>query len=122
MNTTVQLNVRMERELRDAGNTVLESRAISPSLVVRSLWQIIAQRGQALEDVLALLFGEDEQCCPVENLSNPVDQGQALYCKLLADVGLEGANLSESLYTNTYEQMQEDALLERWREKGLDRE
>lgn len=119
MATTVQLNVRMERSMRDAGNMALESIGLSPSMVVRALWEMIAQRGQGLEDVVALLFADNEGRRMTEDVASPIDRGQALYDELLCAVGMEGENLSRLFYKRTDKQMREDALAERWREKGL---
>lgn len=120
MSNTVQLNVRMERSLRDAGNAALEYQNISPSVFVRAVWEKLAQRGQALEDAVELFLGEPERLNAGSDELSPVDQGQALYNTLLQDVGLDGANL-QGLYDSWgHDDMRENALVERWCERGLD--
>lgn len=121
MGATVQLNVRMERSLRDAGNAALQGRHISPSEFVRAVWDKIAQRGQPLEDVLAAVFGETQARGRdfEAEVASPIDQGQTLYATLLHELGMEGTSHADAFVGRGHEQMMEDALLERWREKGL---
>lgn len=119
MNTTVQLNVRMERPLRDAGNESLLSKGVSPSEFVRAIWKKLAQRGQPLEDVLAVVFGNAGRSKPTIDTTSPIDQGQALYNTLLRDLDLQGISHKNAFVGRTHKQMMEDALLQRWQEKGL---
>ena len=57
---TVQLNVRMDSELRSAGDAVLERVGITPAEVVRALWAKIAKGVQECEQVLHALSDEDD--------------------------------------------------------------
>ena len=47
-----QINVRIDRELKDEGDAVLAEAGLSPSQLVRDLWGKIAQRGTSLDEVL----------------------------------------------------------------------
>ena len=58
--TTSQLNVRMDSELRSAGDAVLERVGITPAEVVRALWAKIARGVQECEQVLYALSDEDD--------------------------------------------------------------
>ena len=53
-----QINVRIERSLKDEGDAVLAEAGISPSQIVRDLWGKIAQRGDALDEVMKTLGSE----------------------------------------------------------------
>lgn len=50
-----QLNVRMDRTLKEAGDSELASRGILPSQIVRSLWERLAQRGSAAQEIIDVL-------------------------------------------------------------------
>ena len=58
--TTSQLNVRMDSELRSAGDAVLERMGVTPTEVVRALWAKIAKGVQECEQVLHALSDEDD--------------------------------------------------------------
>lgn len=51
----VQFNIRMPRELRDAGNAALASEGITPSAYVRAVWDRLARRGRDLQEMLSLV-------------------------------------------------------------------
>lgn len=53
---TAQINVRLSQELKAAGDAALMEAGISPSQIVRALWEKVSQRGQSLEDVVELLL------------------------------------------------------------------
>ncbi len=54
-----QINVRIDRDLKEEGDAALVDAGLSPSQVVRDLWGKLAQGGEAAEAVVALL-GPDE--------------------------------------------------------------
>ena len=47
-----QINVRISRSLKDAGDAVLAEQGISPSQIVRDLWTRLAERGDVAQQVL----------------------------------------------------------------------
>lgn len=52
MTTTAQLNVRLQPELKAAGDSVLELYGISPSELIRTLWEKISHGEEALGQVV----------------------------------------------------------------------
>ncbi|MDO4797959.1 MAG: hypothetical protein Q4A01_08065 [Coriobacteriales bacterium] len=50
-----QLNVRMSPQLKAAGDSVLELYGISPTELIRALWQKVSLGGEALEQVILAL-------------------------------------------------------------------
>lgn len=54
----VQLNVRMERRLRNAGNDALASKGWSPSEFIRAAWEQLAARGPAFDALLEAVQGD----------------------------------------------------------------
>lgn len=115
MEATVQLNVRMPRDLRDAGNAALESKGITPSEFVRAAWDTLARRGRDLESLLSVVTAAQET--PVQVEDNPIDRGQLLYMDALRSMGVSHA--AEATGERPFNEMVEDALVERWAERGL---
>ena len=116
MEEVVQLNVRMNRALRDAGNEALHSEGVSPSELVRSIWSLVAQRGEALKSVLDLVRGEAAAEAQVDDL---LDRGQLLYDQALRATGVCRGVAEKALRERSFDDMAEAALLERWDERGL---
>ncbi len=115
MSATVQLNVRMDQALRDAGNAALDGKNLSPSAFVRAAWEKLAQRGEQLEALLDVVFDKAEQ----RSSGSPVVCGQALYATFVHDAGLEGHALDAAIKGRPFEEMVADSLMERWAERGL---
>ena len=57
---TSQLNVRMDAELRAAGDAALERVGVTPAEAVRALWAKIAKGVQECEQTLSSLANQDE--------------------------------------------------------------
>ena len=55
MSSMVQLNVRMRPELKARGDSVLELYGVSPSELVRALWEKISLGGEAFAQVVEAL-------------------------------------------------------------------
>lgn len=55
MPSMAQLNVRMNTELKAAGDSVLELYGIAPSELIRALWSKISHGEQALDQVVRVL-------------------------------------------------------------------
>ena len=58
MSTMAQLNVRMEPELKCAGEAVLDRMGITSTQMIRALWMKIARGAQALDQVIEVLAEE----------------------------------------------------------------
>ena len=56
MEATIQLNVRMNRSLKESGDDALTTIGLSPTQAVRALWEKAAKRGKDLDEVAALLL------------------------------------------------------------------
>ncbi len=117
MEEAVQLNVRMDRALRDAGNEALRSEGVSPSELVRSIWSLVAQRGEALKSVMDLVRGE--AAAGEKQADDPLDRGQLLYDHALYVTGVHRSVAAQALCRRSFDEMAEDALLDKWDERGL---
>ena len=119
---TVQLNVRMDRELRDAGTAALESKGLSPSEFVRALWQKAARRGPSLDQVVHAAQDAEPTIAAVEDRPagyDPVDRGQLLYAECLSQLGLDADGVALSMPQEDYDEMIGDAISAKWEERGL---
>ena len=52
----VQMNVRIDSQLKNAGDRVLERAGLSPTKAVRALWERLASFSDAPEKAVELLF------------------------------------------------------------------
>ncbi len=50
--------MRLERELKEAGDAALAELGLTPSTAVRGLWEQAARRGKGIESIAPLLLGE----------------------------------------------------------------
>jgi len=58
MPSMAQLNVRMNTELKAAGDSVLNLYGVSPSELIRALWSKISHGEQALDQVVRVLVAD----------------------------------------------------------------
>ena len=56
-----QLNARLDRRLKEDGDSALASIGLTPSAAIRALWAKAAKRGKDLEEVRVLLYGETDR-------------------------------------------------------------
>lgn len=99
-----QINVRIDRSLKDEGDAVLAEAGISPTRIVRDLWAKLAQRGTALDEVVAALgaseFTPDERAAIDAKLA-VIDRVSQRRDRLAAQLGLSSA--AEPLYQDGFE-------------------
>lgn len=55
---TAQINVRLDKELKEAGDSALAELGLTPSVAVRALWEQAARRGEAMQTIAPLLMGD----------------------------------------------------------------
>ena len=60
ISTTAQINVRLDRALKEAGDAELARMGVSPSQIVRALWESLSRGGERLAEVRRVLFRADE--------------------------------------------------------------
>ena len=119
MEATVQLNARMNRELKKAGDEALARIGLSPTEAVRALWAKAAKRGADLEEVAELL-------APVEaaeekhklDTDNPFAETWEMMDDLYRQVGADPRQTRSQDEINDKELL-EEALYERMAERGL---
>lgn len=119
MSSIVQLNVRMDRDLRDAGNDALRSAGLLPSELVRSIWMLAARRGESLKSIVDLVREQAVEEESALRVDDPLSKGQLLYDEALRDLGIRRAVATEALQERSFSSMTEEALLGKWTERGL---
>lgn len=88
---TSQLNVRMESELRAAGDAVLERVGVTPAEVVRALWAKLAKGAQECERVLSVLSDEDDATTSLRG-DELVGQIEGWHSQLFSLAGVDRAD------------------------------
>ncbi len=114
MATTVQMNVRIDEKLKQAGDEALASIGMSPSQAVRLLWQRAAEHGEGLERVKALAQVAGSDSSEGERV-NGIAEGRAVLERGIAALELDKAR---PLTVND-DELLEEAALERLHERGL---
>ena len=87
---SVQLNIRLAKELRDAGTAALQSRGINPSTYIRALWKKAALRGQDLDEVIQIVMPQKEAKYEkaAGQEADVLSQGQNLFKEALKEAGI----------------------------------
>lgn len=85
-----QMNVRLDRAVKRAGDAVLEARGCTPSRLVRALWEYLSVQGR-VPDALERMLGQEE----VDAGAAPAaDDGHDAGARLVASF-YEGLGVSE---------------------------
>lgn len=118
----VQMNTRISRALKDNGDAALERAGYSPSQAVRKLWEFAARNAHNPRAIQNLLDAEDEAARSEAEEERARRQevalrGANIYLEACKQVGIEPSRFTTNA---TYDELREDALLERLRERGLD--
>ena len=115
----VQMNVRIPRALKVAGDEALASVGFTPSEVVRAVWEKAAKRGKDLAEVIGVLRGKGEEAAVTVNKEaiEPVLSAQRAITEGMRELGVDlSASQAPAL---SYKELREMARLERLQEKGL---
>jgi hypothetical protein len=114
---SVQVNVRMDKPLRDAGDAGLAAMGVSPTQAVRTVWRLAAS-GPAGINALEKLFASSA-ASPADAGSssdeNPLDQGWGLFSAACARLGLDASAAKENVGPRSSDaELLEKELLERF--------
>ena len=115
----IQLNTRIDRELKEAGDSALSLIGFNPSQAVRALWEKAARRGRDLEEVAELLSSAEErklkEGAPTE-AQDVIRQGWELMDDVYASLGVD-LELEHDFPSD--DDLLERALFERMAERDL---
>lgn len=89
---SVQVNVRMDKALRDAGDAGLAAMGVSPTQAVRAVWRLAAA-GPAGIDALEQLFAAATPASGTDQSpdENPLHQGWGLFSAACGRLGLDAS-------------------------------
>ena len=119
MSDMIQLNARIDRELKAAGDSALSLIGLSPSQAVRALWEKAARRGKDLEEVAQLLSPSAQRGSNAgasDEAQDVIRQGWELMDGVYASLGVD-PELERDLPSD--DDLLESALCERMAERGL---
>lgn len=116
-----QMNIRMNKQLKDAGDKILAESGRTPTQIVRSLWEKISRGSADLQQVEEML-GNAGLEVPTHNTTTQkveaMQRGRALFAEGLSNWGIHaGADVSRDDKSDT--DLYIDALVDRMREKDL---
>lgn len=121
---STQLNVRMDSAIRAEGDRALRARGYAPAEFVRKVWSRLAQRGEALDEMIQLVEngpaaqgGVAVSVGAAKRVSHPVMacRAEELWAELEQTTGLTARKASEKGYV----ELPYKALLEEAYEEGL---
>lgn len=98
MGTTsiAQVNVRMDRGLKERGDATLRLAGSTPARVIRQLWERLALGGDAYERVMdAILPAQDK--ATVDEAHHAVQQSARLFGELGESLGLDSLTFEPDL-------------------------
>lgn len=106
----IQLNTRLDEDLKRAGDAVLAEHGVSGTEAIRSLWQYLA-RTQSLPDFIV-----SEQSALRPSLEQ-LEEGAGIALRIAREQGLHVDNMPSMTYDQLREAAYEEWLLEK--EEGL---
>lgn len=86
-----QMNIRMDTQLKDAGDKVLAERSTTPTQLVRALWEKISRGApdlQQVEEVLGISAPPAPSPCANASKLEAIQRGRGLFVQGLATWGI----------------------------------
>ena len=118
-----QLNVRMDPELKAAGDSVLDLYGVSPSELVRAIWDKVAHGKEALQQLIEVLVKDPAVGSP--RTSKTTSNGMTLpewaawrQEEFAKEMGLDPST-HVPLTDEELEELLYEDYLEKWREREL---
>lgn len=92
-----QLNVRMERELKNQGDATLSLAGSSPVRIIRQLWEFLASGGDAYERVMAVISPAKTDVSEGQRAQSRVARSAGMFQEMGASLGLDIATFTPDL-------------------------
>lgn len=108
-----QMNVRLDRALKQSGDAVIATRGYTPSRVVRALWEYLSVHDELPAALERVLRHEDLGDVPASP-DSVADEGERIVAEFYERVGIGQPEVPVD-----YERLREDAALDRLREWGF---
>ncbi len=119
MESSTQINIRMDRSLKEAGDAALAQIGLNPSQAVRALWEKASHRGKDLEEVSALLCERNKQYSKDEGKAGEDEELQASWTLVEDTLASHGMVYMPTNDSPDDKAMLEEALYGRLVERGL---
>ena len=113
-NADTQLNVRINKTLRERGTAALAEIGFTPSEAVRALWEKAALKGDDLQAVDELLSGNLQES-GVVSTAHAMEESRRQVETLLLQMGFNPETSEKD--TRSYEELKEAAFLEQMMEE-----
>ena len=116
-----QVNARIDASLKTAGDAALAKAGLTPTKAIRAMWQRFAELADRPEKVRELVESRDvfapAERSEQERKLSLAREGSMIVSRSLAE---RGVVVPEGFEELSYEELREQVLLERLRERGLD--
>ena len=116
-----QVNARIDASLKTAGDAALAKAGLTPTKAIRGLWQRFAELADRPEKIRELVESRDvlasAERSKQERKLSLAQEGSTIVLRSLAE---RGVVVPEGFEELSYEELREQVLLERLRERGLD--
>ena len=116
-----QVNARIDASLKTAGDAALAKAGLTPTKAIRAMWQRFAELADRPEKIRELVESRDvlasAERSKQERKLSLAQEGSAIVLRSLAE---RGVVVPEGFEALSYEELREQVLLERLRERGLD--
>lgn len=125
MGATAQLNARMSQELKSSGDKVLAEAGISPTKLVRLVWEKAASGNDGLRQLLEVLQNNDVhehnllQDGKHTNAEDRAARGEQLFEEGIARLGLSQEVATRVPTTSDWKDQREKAIADRLSERGI---
>lgn len=115
MPAMAQLNVRMEPQLKSAGDEVLARLGITPTQFVRALWMKVSRGAEAFDQVVAVLAQEPAAVSVAESAAQIGFDGDQFEERLMAFYRDNGFDYAA--HASPTDDQWEELLMEDWTER-----
>lgn len=120
--SSAQINARIDAGLKASGDAALAKAGLTPTKAIRALWECFAELADRPEKIRELVIRAPDELAADEVIERDrklalVREGATIVSQSLAARGIAVPEGFEGL---PYEELREQALIERLRERGLD--
>lgn len=123
MDTTLaQINARIDSNLKVSGDAALAKAGLTPTKAIRSMWGRFSSLADQPDKIRELVSGQQPEpssaaCAERDRKLTLAREGSQIVARSLASRGI---SVSEGFDEPSYDELREQVLLERLRERGLD--
>ena len=110
-----QINARIDSNLKISGDAALAEAGLTPTKAIRSMWGLFSSLADQPDKIRELVSGQ--QSAERDRKLTLAREGSQIVARSLASRGI---SVSEGFDEPPYDELREQVLLERLRERGLD--